>query len=162
MPQPVTNAPTFVGACTLCRARLLPVWVTYADEQACDILWRSSCRYLSVQSVVWPQTGTAAATVAVAPLLNWLLVFKLGFGLDGAAAATVLSYAVETLLLLGVVIVRDRRLAGTEQQTWHGWCVSLSSICHCCAGPLHTAVRCTANVAATQCHHNVIQSTSIS
>ena len=81
------------------------------------------CRYLSVQSVVWPQTGAAAATAAVGPLVNWLLVFKLGFGLDGAAAATVLLYTVETLLLLGIVIVRDRRLAGTDQRTWHGWCV---------------------------------------
>ena len=65
--------------------------------------------------------------MAVAPLLNWLLVFKLGFGLDGAAAATVLCYTVETLLLLGVVFVRDRRLAGTELQTWHGWCAPLDS-----------------------------------
>ena len=83
-------------------------------------------RYLSVQSVVWPQTGAAAATVAVAPLINWLLVFKLGFGLDGAATATVLLYTIETMLLLAIVFVRDRRLAGTEQQTWHGWCVPCS------------------------------------
>jgi len=87
-------------------------------------------RYLSVQSVVWPQTGAAAATAAIGPLVNWLLVFKFGFGLDGAAAATVLLYAVETLLLLGIVIARDKRLAGTEQQTWHGWCVSLSANHH--------------------------------
>ena len=72
---------------------------------------------------MWPQTGAAAATVAIAPLANWLLVFKLGFGLEGAAAATVLLYAVETIMLLVIVYVRDRRLRGTDQQTWHGWCV---------------------------------------
>ena len=72
--------------------------------------------------MVWPQTGAAAATVSMAPLINWLLVFKLGFGLEGAAAATVLLYAIETAMLLVIVFVRDRRLRGTDQQTWHGWC----------------------------------------
>ena len=72
--------------------------------------------------MVWPQTGAAAFTVAIAPLINWLLVFKLRLGLDGAASATVLLYTLETVLLVAVVVVRDRRLAGTEQQTWHGWC----------------------------------------
>ncbi len=71
--------------------------------------------------MVWPQTAAAAATIAIAPLVKWLLVFRLGFGLEGAAAVTVLLYAAETALLLVIVFVQDRRLRGADQQTWHGW-----------------------------------------
>lgn len=65
----------------------------------------------------------AISTMTLAPAVNWLLVFKLGFGLDGAAFSMVIIWAIQSLLLLVLVILRDRKLMGTPAQTWHGWCV---------------------------------------
>ena len=78
-------------------------------------------RYLAAQSVVYPQTYAAVGATALAPALNWLLVFRLGFGLDGAAATTVLIAALQAALLLAMVVARERRLSGSDLQTWHGW-----------------------------------------
>lgn len=50
-------------------------------------------------------------------------------GLDGAAIANGLVMLLEVLALLVFIIVRDRRLVGTPEQTWHGWCVPACSDC---------------------------------
>ena len=63
----------------------------------------------------------AISTMVLAPPVNWLLVFKLDFGLDGAAFSMVIIWATQSALLLVLVILRDRRLKGTPTQTWHGW-----------------------------------------
>ena len=36
-----------------------------------------------------PVTGVSCLAVALAPLFNWLLIFKAGLGLDGAVLATI-------------------------------------------------------------------------
>ena len=41
------------------------------------------------QGVVRPVTGVSCLAVALAPLFNWLLIFKAGLGLDGAVLATI-------------------------------------------------------------------------
>ena len=63
----------------------------------------------------------AILTTALAPAVNWLLVFKLGYGLDGAAYSVVIISVLQALLLLVLVVRRDRALTGTRLQTWHGW-----------------------------------------
>lgn len=68
----------------------------------------------------------AISAMTLAPAINWLLVFKLDFGLDGAAFSMVIIWALQALVLLLLVVVRDRGLTGTPAQTWHGWCVPLT------------------------------------
>ena len=63
----------------------------------------------------------AILTTALAPAVKWLLVFKLGYGLDGAAYSVVIISVLQALLLLVLVVRRDRALTGTRLQTWHGW-----------------------------------------
>lgn len=45
----------------------------------------------TTQGVVRPVTGVSCIAVALAPLFNWLLIFKAGLGLDGAVLATILT-----------------------------------------------------------------------
>lgn len=73
----------------------------------------------------------AIFTTALAPAVNWLLVFKLHFGLDGAAYSTVFISVLQALVLLLLVIKRDRALSGGSLQTWHGWCDQPASCKFC-------------------------------
>ena len=53
------------------------------------------------------------------PLKCWL--DGAGFGLDGAAWAVNAVQLTSTIGIGGYIIWRERRLMGTEMQTWHGW-----------------------------------------
>lgn len=89
-------------------------------------LFQCLSRYLAAQGEVQPAMWAAGGCILLAPAVNWLLVFKLDLGLDGAAVSTVMICAMQSLLLLLLVLRRDRKLAGTHLQTWHGWCVLLA------------------------------------
>jgi MATE family multidrug resistance protein len=83
---------------------------------------------------VQPVTAVSCAAVALAPIYNYLLIFKLGFGLDGAAYAMVLAHASMLLMLSAYLVWRERQRLGTPEQTWHGWWVALRCAALCCAG----------------------------
>ena len=70
-----------------------------------------------------PSTQAACVALALAPLYNWLLIFRAGLGLSGAALAMDAAQLTQ-LLALGVATCwRDRALRGAPEQTWHGWWV---------------------------------------
>ncbi|KAK9834158.1 hypothetical protein WJX81_003586 [Elliptochloris bilobata] len=78
-------------------------------------------RYLLAQNSVLPSTLATLGATVLAPLYAWALIFLSGLDLDGAALACDLINATNAALLLGYLVWRERRLAGTPQQTWHGW-----------------------------------------
>ncbi|KAI3433740.1 hypothetical protein D9Q98_003547 [Chlorella vulgaris] len=78
-------------------------------------------RYLQAQGVVQPVTAVSCLTLGLAPLFNWLLIFKLGGGIDGAVMAMVACNAVMLALLTAFVAWHERQRLGTPKQTWHGW-----------------------------------------
>ena len=86
-----------------------------------------------LQGVVQPVTAVSCAAVALAPIYNYLLIFKLGFGLDGAAYAMVLAHASMLLMLSAYLVWRERQRLGTPEQSWHGWWVALRCAALCCA-----------------------------
>eukprot|EP00887_Chlorella_sp_A99_P005323 scaffold1.g5323.t1 len=71
--------------------------------------------------VVAPTTVVSCAAVGLSPLLNWVLIFKLGLGVDGAVLAMDACQLAMLVGLAGYATWRARRLAGSEVQTWHGW-----------------------------------------
>jgi MATE family multidrug resistance protein len=80
-------------------------------------------RYLVTQRAGAPAALASGAALLSSPLWFWLFVFKLGWGLDGAAAAFA---ACESTTLTGLIfacVSRARRLAreAPERQTWPGW-----------------------------------------
>ncbi|GAB4817791.1 hypothetical protein N2152v2_004837 [Parachlorella kessleri] len=83
-------------------------------------------RYLMAQGIVKPSTVVACVAVALSPLYNWLLIFKLGWGLDGAVLAMVAADVTMLVFLALWTLWHHRALAGRPQQTWHGW--SLESL----------------------------------
>ena len=58
----------------------------------------------------------------LAPLYNWLLVFRLRLGVLGAAYAYIASGATSTAAMLTYVVWRDVGMArrGAPNRTWHG------------------------------------------
>ena len=82
-------------------------------------------RYLLAQNCVLPSMLACLGATLLAPLYAWPLVFHLGLGVYGAAVAFDLIAATNAALLLGYLVARERRLADTPQQTWHGWCAPL-------------------------------------
>ena len=82
-------------------------------------------RYLLAQNCVLPSMLACLGATLAAPLYAWPLVFHSGLGVYGAAVAFDLIAATNAALLLGYVVARERQLAGTPQQTWHGWCARL-------------------------------------
>ena len=79
--------------------------------------------FISVQSIVVPTCIVYTVCTALAPLVNWILVFGLGFGLHGSAAAYNIVSVLNCLGLLLVIFWKHRQLKGTGEETWHGWCV---------------------------------------
>lgn len=67
----------------------------------CVGLFECLRRYLMAQGVVNPPTAITAVAVAAAAPLNWLLVFRLGWGLDGAVVAADTLQVSEGLSLAG-------------------------------------------------------------
>lgn len=76
-----------------------------------------------MQGVVHPVTAISGLALLACPLFNWLLIFKLRMGLDGAVAALVATWLYMLAMLAGFLIWHERRRHGTPQQTWHGWWV---------------------------------------
>lgn len=103
----------------LCTVHALIRWILSEYQNH----YLVACRYLAAQNEVYLQLWASVASTALAPPINWLLIFRLGWGLDGAACSIVITHALQALLLLLMVARRDRRLSGTALQTWHGWCV---------------------------------------
>lgn len=79
------------------------------------------CLPCLVQGCVQPVTAVCSVALALSPLFNWLLIFKLGLGIDGAVAAMVANNATMLLLLVAYLVWHERRRIGTAEQTWHGW-----------------------------------------
>lgn len=78
-------------------------------------------RYLQAQGRVWPPVVSSTVAALLAPLIYWLLMFRAGLGLRGAA----ISMSAVQLLLLAVLAVLVQRhhaaLRGSPRQVWHGW-----------------------------------------
>lgn len=68
-----------------------------------------------------PATVVSCITLALAPLLNWLLIFKLRLGLDGAVWAMNACQGISLALLSVYTERRHAAAAGSDRQTWHGW-----------------------------------------
>ncbi|KAK6821866.1 hypothetical protein PG987_014691 [Apiospora arundinis] len=58
-------------------------------------------KYLQAQAIYHPGTYALLITSPLNALLNWLLIYKLGLGLDGAPIATGISYWLSFLYLVG-------------------------------------------------------------
>ena len=84
-------------------------------------LCESIKHYLQSKGIVNPPTAVAVLGVFLAPLLNWLLIFRLGLGLDGAVWAMNICQLAMLAGLATYTAWHHRRLAGSEKQTWHGW-----------------------------------------
>jgi len=84
------------------------------------------CSYLTAQQVVAPGMGCAAITSLLCPLYNWLLIYRLSYGLEGAAWAYMLSISTNAFLLLGYTAWRDMRMQqqGSPACTWPGLTLS--------------------------------------
>ncbi|EFN53551.1 hypothetical protein CHLNCDRAFT_58521 [Chlorella variabilis] len=78
-------------------------------------------RYLLAQGIVRPGTVVTACGAALSPLYNWLLIVRLGLGLDGAALALLAVQLTSALLLGSYVVLRNAGLRGREDSPWHGW-----------------------------------------
>lgn len=78
-------------------------------------------RYLMAQRCVRPVAAVTLASLLVAPLFNWLFVFKLGLGFDGAAYAVDAVQAFMATSLGAFILIRDLQRAGQPHATWGGW-----------------------------------------
>jgi MATE family multidrug resistance protein len=80
-------------------------------------------RYLVTQRAGAPAALASGAALLTSPLWFWLFVFRLGWGLDGAAAAFAACESTTLLGLIAACVLRARRLARDhpERQTWPGW-----------------------------------------
>jgi len=94
----------------MCRRTLSTLGVTITGISANDQLTKTqshtrayvhACRYLVTQQVVEPGMTCTAITSVLCPFYNWLLIYRLNLGLQGAAYAYVLSNATFTFLLAG-------------------------------------------------------------
>ena len=61
------------------------------------------------------------AAVMLAPLYNWLFIFRFGLGLDGAVYALVACQVSSLAMVAAYLLWHERRRRGTPEQTWHGW-----------------------------------------
>ncbi|KAG1670897.1 hypothetical protein FOA52_000399 [Chlamydomonas sp. UWO 241] len=77
-------------------------------------------RYLIAQRVTVPSTYCTIASAIVCPIWNWLLIFHLNLGLDGAAYAALASQGTSLVLLACYIVNRDASMLGTPQSTWPG------------------------------------------
>lgn len=77
--------------------------------------------------MVVPSAAANGVATALCPLFYWLLVNRLGLGLDGAALANSAVQITLMSLNLGYVAWRERQLRGKAEQTWHGWWVAIFS-----------------------------------
>lgn len=84
----------------------------------------TSCltRYLLAQRVVLPSMAITGITAVLSPVWNWLLIFKLGWGFQGAALAVIMSHVTNmTLMVSYAIFYRSWKLRGKPEQTWPGF-----------------------------------------
>lgn len=74
-----------------------------------------------LQGVALPQMVSMYVGAALSPLYSWLLVFKLGLGLRGAALGIAAVQGTALTVMLLYLFYREAHLRGTPKQTWHGW-----------------------------------------
>ena len=74
----------------------------------------------SPQEIVQPPTLSILTAASLAPLYNWLFVLRLGWGLEGAAAANDCVQATSALLLAACLAWREWGRKD-DARTWHGW-----------------------------------------
>ena len=83
---------------------------------------RSEClSRLCAQGVVNSVVVAMVLNALVAPAIIYALIFPLGFGVYGAALANGASNFVQTLMLLVVAVLHERRQLKKGMHTWHGW-----------------------------------------
>jgi len=70
-------------------------------------------KYLQAQNILAPSVAIALVANLLNAAFNWLLIFKLDLGFEGAPLATTASRWVQLLLLLGYLAAARRRLAKT-------------------------------------------------
>ncbi|KAK9806969.1 hypothetical protein WJX72_008996 [[Myrmecia] bisecta] len=90
-----------------------PALFLYSAEWICQLL-------LQAQGIVLPALCISAVHLPLTILFNWLFIFKLGFGLNGAAIAMCALGAV-TLAMMVVYLMWDSYRRPPERKTWHGW-----------------------------------------
>lgn len=73
------------------------------------------------QGIINPATAIAASATAISIPYNLVAINWLGLGLDGAALAVNMTQLTNMLGLLAYIAYREKRLKGTDLQTWHGW-----------------------------------------
>ena len=74
-------------------------------------------KYLQSQHILGPPVYMGVIANAVNVLLNWLLVFHLGYGLDGAPVATSLCRWFQLFLFIGYFFVWPERHAAMKPKT---------------------------------------------
>ena len=79
-------------------------------------------KFLQVQGQTKPPAVAAAVTAVIHIPLNYLFIYRLGWGYLGAAAATSATQILTAFVLLGIIAC-----FGLHKQCWHGW--SLSAVC---------------------------------
>jgi MATE family multidrug resistance protein len=78
-------------------------------------------RYLMAQGVVTAPMLATIVTTVTAPAYYYLLMYRFGLGLDGAAWALNLCQMQQSMALVAYTAYRDLGLRGSPQQTFHGW-----------------------------------------
>ncbi|XP_074269730.1 protein DETOXIFICATION 16-like [Silene latifolia] len=73
-------------------------------------------RFFQTQNIVFPMVYTSGLTAAFHVLVCWILVFKLGLGIKGAALANGISYWINFLLLVAYL-----RFSPAWMKTWTGF-----------------------------------------
>lgn len=73
------------------------------------------------QGIINPVTAITGCATLVSVPYNIIAIQWLGWGLDGAAVAVNCTQLTNMLGLLAYIAFREKQLAGTDQQTWHGW-----------------------------------------
>jgi len=88
---------------------MIPTLFAYALLQCLN-------RFLQTQNIVFPMLITSGATALIHVFVCWILVFKLGLGIKGAAMANNVSYCVN-VALLGMYV----KLSPACSTTWTGF-----------------------------------------
>lgn len=73
-------------------------------------------RFLQTQSIVFPMMISSGVTALLHTIFCWLLVYKFGLGIKGAALANNISYWLNVFLLVLYV-----KFSGACRQTWTGF-----------------------------------------
>lgn len=84
-------------------------------------------RTLAAQGAAGHLLAAGAAFCASTPILNWLLIFRLGLGLDGSALAAVACEVVNVSVLAAACWAHNAARP-PERRWWHGW--SAAALAH--------------------------------